>query len=189
MDKRSNMNRYGISFLLVAVNSLCFSAVQAAEESSYMLLAISSPSGMGSYELVFENVDENNIVRIMDPATGNRFSIKGSPYLLKEVTPGRYFLSAINFVHDSDSQRIVELRDSDEYIEVPARSISFIGSLSIDVQTLQGTANTVEIEYEPKSEVLRAAVAEQAELFRSHDVFVAAPGSEPIVIEKRLLGL
>lgn len=144
---------------------------------------------MGSYELVFENVDENNIIRIMDSATGNRFSIKGSPFLLKEVTPGRYFLSAINFVHDSDSQRIVELRDSGEYIEVPAGSISYIGSLSIEIQTLQGTANSVEIEYEPRSEVLRAAVAEQADLFRSHQVFVAVPGSEPIAIESRLLGL
>jgi hypothetical protein len=183
------MYKRWVSIFLVALNSFCFTAVQAAEQSSYMLLAISSPSGMGSYELVFENVDEDSIIRIMDSATGNRFSIRGSPFLLKEVLPGRYFLSAINFVHDSDSQRIVELRDSGEYIEVPVRSISFIGSLSIDIQTLQGTANSVEIEYEPKSEVLRAAVAEQADLFRSHQVLVAVPGSEPVAIEKRLLGL
>ncbi len=181
------MEKRWICYVLFVFNVLISTTARAAEDSSYILLAISAPSGMGSYELVFENVDEDTLIRVLDPATGNRFSVNGSPYLLEEVPSGRYFLSAINFVHDSDSQRIAQLRDDRDYIEVN-QGISFIGRITIDIQAIQG-ANDVEIQYEPESSVLRAAVSEETELFRSHQVFVALPGSEPLLIEKSLLGL
>lgn len=181
------MKKCWICFLLFTSEVLVSVTVRAAEDTSYILLAISAPTGMGSYELVFENIDDDTLVRVLDPATGNRFSVNGSPYLLEEVPPGRYFLSAINFVHDSDSQRIAQLRDDGDYIKV-SQGISFIGSITIDIQAIQG-ANDVQIQYEPTSAVLRAAVSEEPELFRSHQVFVALPGSEPLPIEKNLLGL
>lgn len=183
------MNLRWIPIVIFALQLLANSTASAAENDGYLLLAITSPSGMSSYELIFENVDNDEIVRVTDPAASSRFTFRGSPYLLKQVPPGRYFLTAINLVHDSDTQRVAELRDESEYIQVSSQGISFIGSLSIDIQTLQGTANTLEIGYDPKSEVLRAAVAEEEDLFRLHQVFVAVPGMEPVLIERSLLGL
>ncbi len=183
------MNKSWIPIVVFALQLFACGTASAAENDGYILLAINSPSGMSSYELIFENVDNNEIVRVMDPAANSRFTFRGSPYLLKQVPPGRYFLTAVNLVHDSDTQRVAELRDDSEYIQVFGQSISFIGSLSIEIRTLQGTANTLEIGYEPSSDVLRAAVAEQAELFRSHQVYVAVPGIEPVLIERSLLGL
>lgn len=181
------MKKYFFFVLLAALNITLVTKAQAAEESSYILLAVSAPTGMGSYELIFENVDENELVRVLDPNTGNRFTVTGSPYLLVEAPVGRYFLSGINMVHDSDSQRIAQLRDDRDYIEVNP-GINFIGSITIDVLAIQG-ANDVEIQYDPASSVLRSAVTEEAELFRAHDVFVAMPGADPIQIDKSLLGL
>lgn len=182
------MHKRWFSIVVTALQLIASATVTAAENDGYILLAMTRPPGMASYELIFENVDTNQIVRIIDPAASSRFTFRGSPYLLKEVPSGRYFLSAINHVHDSDIQRIAELRDVSEYIHVSKQAIIYIGSLSVKVQSLQGNANTVEIEYEPTSEVLRAAVAEQTELFRSHQVYVAVPGAEPVLIERSLLG-
>lgn len=182
------MKKHSVCLLLFIANVIMSLSVKAADDSAYVLLAMASRSGMGSYEFEFENVDNNELIRVIDPAAGSRFGVVGSPYLLKEVPAGRYYLSAIYMVHDSDTQRIAQLRDIREYIEVQNNSISYIGVIAVEIEDRTGS-NEVRVQHEPASSVLRAAVSEEADLFRAHEVFVVLPGSDPIPIDRNLLGL
>ena len=108
---------------------------------------------------------------------------------MADIVAGGYYLSSIfpTFNRNDNASRI-DLDESSGIITILPGTINYIGDLIV---TSEETGKGIETSftYQANGATLQSAAASETEKFQEMDTVVSIAGNQPVMVEKRLLGL
>lgn len=181
---KKNMLKLLFLTLLLQLSQLAI----AAEETTYILLNISSDGPLSARRLVFteRRSDEEFVVQDIQNLGRGRTN-----YILRPIKPGNYYLSSIfPWINQREVGRRVKVDDKDGVITIKKNTINYIGDVLLESkETNLNVAEITDFTYQPNSATLMAAAKGENSLFKELDVVVSIAGNKPVPVRKELLGL
>ncbi len=182
-------NIFVLLLSLTLFNSPALAAQDSASEGAdaILLLNVISEGPLSARDVVFTNVETGAELRVRNLQNISRLA--ETKYRMEDIAAGQYYLSSIfpRFNRNDNSSRI-DLDKSSGIITILPGTINYIGDLIVSSEET-GRGVETSFTYQPNAATLQAAAAAETAKFQQMDTVVSIAGNQPVMVEKRLLGL
>ena len=174
---------------LALANSPSLMAADSASEgaNAILLLNVISEGPLSARDVVFTNVETGAELRVRNLQNISRLS--ETKFRMEDIVAGEYYLSSIYpTLNRNDNASRIDLDESSGIITILPNTINYIGDLIV---TSEETGRGIETSftYQANGVTLQSAAASETANFQEMDTVVSIAGNQPVMVDKRLLGL